>query len=228
MKHYYLIPLTLGIIAVPAFGATINISASTPVVDGADIANMTWNSTRTLKSFSDAPNWGQSFTTDSDPLGYTLDSFSFQVNTSSSGHGPRTLNFRLVEFTGGSNTTTIINEMGINQPTSGWAPGDWFTYSFTTPQDLDPNTTYGVDIQHVTGGDWGNGIPYFRENRPETVAGGTRYNRADGDPTAISQSTADDMVFHANIAANVAAIPEPSAALLFGIAGLTLVIRRRS
>lgn len=212
-------------IAASAPAGVITISSSTPTVDGGDIANLTWTGTATDKTFSDATNPGQTFTTGND-AGYTLNSLSYQVNsTSAAGTGARTWTLRVVKITGGNNTTTETIEVGSTDAGgTPWSPGDWFTFSLATPIALDPNTLYGFDVEHTAGGDWGNGIPYFRYNNSvDAVAGAYRYTKADGDPATINDDASRDRVFHVDLDV----VPEPGSLALLGLGGLLIARRRR-
>lgn len=200
--------------------AAISISSTAPTIDGADQGNLTWSTTASDSYWTDRPNPGQSFTTDANSSGYTLNSFSFQLNSTRTASSTLNYNIRVVSISG-TDSTTITNLTGET-----WNgvhnSGDWITYTFDTPISLAANTQYGVDIQHVSGGAWQDGITSLRRNG-NTFAGGARYTRGDGDPVAIS-NTSNDMIFHVDMTAVL--VPEPSAALLSGL-GVMLLLRRR-
>ncbi len=200
--------------------AAITISSTTPSLDGADQGNLTWSTTGEDLYWSDRANPGQSFTTDSNSSGYTLNSFSFQLNSTRTASSTLSYNIRVVSLSG-TDSTTITNLTGET-----WNgvhnSGDWITYTFDTPVSLAANTQYGVDIQHVSGGGWQDGITSLRRNG-NTFAGGAKYTRGDGDPIAISNSS-NDLIFHVDMTAVL--IPEPSVALLSGL-GVMLLLRRR-
>lgn len=200
--------------------AAITISSTAPSLDSADQGNLTWSTTGSDSYWTDRPNPGQSFTTDSNSSGYTLNSFSFQLNSTRTASSTLSYNIRVVSLSG-TDSTTITNLTGET-----WNgvhnSGDWITYTFDTPVSLAANTLYGVDIQHVSGGAWQDGITSLRRNG-NTFAGGAKYTRGDGDPAVISNSS-NDLIFHVDMTA--ALIPEPSVALLSGL-GVMLLLRRR-
>lgn len=217
--------------------ADLVIGAAAPTVDGADIANLTWDSVggKLTKTFTDTQNPGQSFTTGANAGGYTLNSFSLQTHTPSqnTGHGAREWEMRLIAISGsgaGATSTTAAQALAISQPAGTWAVADWFTWIFDSPVALSANTAYGIDVEHSTGDDWGNGITYFRHNNADNIAGGHWYTRGDGDPGTFSDytKTGRDFVFHANLTAT--AIPEPASLAMLGLGSvvmLVLVRRRR-
>ena len=195
------ISLWISFLPFVANAGEVGISSETPLVDGDDIANLTWSDTVTEKVFSDASNPGQTFTTGNQPEGYSLNSLSLQVNsTSLTDPEPSGRNYtiRVVEVVDGGATTTIAFEAGHLQ-SGAWSSGDWFTWTLDSPVRLSPNTRYGFDIEYVSGGNWRNGIPYLRYNRTDDVAGGSWYRKTDGDPVDIQESSGRDFVFHLDI-----------------------------
>ena len=204
-----------------ASGALIGISTTAPTVDGADQGNTTYSSS--LKTWSDTSNHGQSFTTGGD-AGYYLNSVSFQVQGASKAGatpGTRTFDLRLVSISGIS-TTTVALETGHTY-SGPWAAESWFTFTFDAPVLLAGSSQYGIDIEQTGGGDWGNGITYFRYNSSDVHAGGSRYSRADGDPSSLSANLSHDLVFHADMTA----VPEPGSLALMSLGGLLIIRRRR-
>lgn len=213
--------------------ADVLISSNAPTVDEADIANLIWdNNPGDEKLFSDTANPGQSFTTGSDPSGYTVSSFSMQVNRDSdmtTGYNARTWNIRVVEIDGSNNTNTLSFETGHAQAAGMFSVGDWFTWTLFTPVSLSANTLYGIDVEHVTGSDWQKGLPYMRREGND-YAGGSLYQRSggvngDGDQASINPNTGRDFIFHINLAS--AAVPEPTAFSMLGLASIFLTMRRR-
>ena len=193
---------SLGVCCVMAAeGGEVTFSSETPVVNAADIANLTWTDTRTEKVYSDASNPGQTFTTGDDPDGYALNSFSIQINsTSKTDPEPagRFYNIRVIRIDEGGATTTVALETDHVQ-NGPWSEGDWMTWTLDVPVNLLPDTQYGIDIEHVSGGGWPNGIPYLRYNQSDDYAEGSGYNRADGDPAEINDDARRDFVFHLDI-----------------------------
>lgn len=179
----------------------VTFSETAPTVNGADIANLIWTDTVTEKVYSDASNPGQSFTTGPDQSGYLLKSFAIQINsTSSIDPAPvgRNYTVRVVSIDGNGATTTVVMEPDHLQ-TGAWSAGDWMTWTLDTPVTLNPDTVYGIDIEHTTGGNWRNGIPYLRYNRTDDLAGGAYYRKADGDPAEMNADEGRDFVFHIDL-----------------------------
>lgn len=179
----------------------VTFAATTPEVNDGDIANLTWTDTVTEKVYSDASNPGQSFTTGESPSGYLLKAFAIQINTTSSVYpAPTGRNYgvRVVSIGEDGVTSTIALETDHIQ-TGSWKAGDWMTWTLDTPVLLDPESQYGIDIEHMAGGNWRNGIPYLRYNRSDDLVGGDYYRKADGDPAEINAGDARDLVFHLDL-----------------------------
>ena len=198
-------PLFASCFALAANAGEVVISSETPVVNGADIANLTWTDTPTEKVYSDASNPGQTFTTGDNPEGYSLHSLSLQLNSTSLTDPAPTGRFytiRVVKVADGGATTTIALESDHIQ-NGAWSSGDWITWALDAPVRLLPDTLYGFDIEHVSGGSWPNGIPYLRYNRTDDLAGGSWYRKADGDPAEINDDAGRDFVFHLDLPSGI-------------------------
>ncbi len=199
---------------------SVGVSSYTPVVNGEDIANLTTASPGGEKVWSDATNPGQSFTTGSG--GGTLNAFSFQLNVdSTAGRTPAGMNYtiRVVAMDGSGNTTTLVSESDIVYDAGAWAVDDWLTWTFDTPVTLLPDTLYGVDLEHVNGGAWGDGITYLRRDGAAGYADGNAYKRSDGDPST-TDSPNGDMIFHVDIESS--GPPPPSDGGAIGVEGIQL------
>ena len=214
--------------------ADLVIHAAAPMVNGADIANLTWDSDggQLTKTFTDTLNPGQSFTTGANAGGYTLNSFSLQTHTPSQndGHGAREWEMRVIAISGsgaGATSTTVAQALAISQAPGTFAVADWFTWSFDSPVALSANTVYGIDVEHSLSDDWRNGITYFRHNNADNIAGGHWYVRGDGDPGTFSDytRTGRDFVFHVDLTAT--AVPEPASLALLGLGSVVMLVRRR-
>ena len=74
----------VGITAPSMQAATISLSSTAPTADGSDIAQLTSTTGLTGDNgdvWGNRPAMGQSFTTLSNPDGYSLDAFSFKSDT---------------------------------------------------------------------------------------------------------------------------------------------------
>ncbi|MBT3294493.1 MAG: hypothetical protein HN919_18690 [Verrucomicrobia bacterium] len=166
-----------------------------PTVDGEDIANIVTH-TGQEKFWSDANgNIGQSFTTGAN--GGALRAVSMPSNDPGTPTQARVYSVRVVQIDGSGNTTTVAKEDG-HEITAAYVAGEWLTWTLNTPVSLSPNTLYGIDLEHTGGGDYNNGIPYPRYSGNE-YAGGSFYQRADGDPSTVSYNTGRDYIFHLDI-----------------------------
>ena len=223
MKNALLVAVVAGLgLAMTAGASPVLVSSTAPTVGAYDIANLAWTDNQTDKFWTDTAAHGQAFTTGSSAGGYQLISFSTQVNTTRESPQAMTYRLRLVTIAGDNTTTTTVRQEETHVLNSEWDVGDWITWTFDTPVDLNPDTLYGVDVDHMSGGAWQQGIPYIRFNRTNDVPGAFRYTRARGDDvTTISAATGHDRVFHLEI------IPEPGTVGLLGLFGVALVVRRR-
>lgn len=201
MKANYLLLSAFLFFVCPCGAGVVTFVATAPAVNNGDIANLTWTDTITEKVYSDASNPGQSFTTGAGPSGYLLKAVAIQINTTSSVDPVptgRNYSVRVISIGEDGVTSTIALETDHIQ-TGSWKAGDWMTWTLDTPVLLDPESQYGIDIEHMTGGNWRNGIPYLRYNRSDDFAGGDYYRKADGDPAEINAGDARDFVFHLDL-----------------------------
>jgi MYXO-CTERM domain-containing protein len=213
----------------PARAVTVSANAAAPTVNGADIANLGASFSAFQSSFewSDRPARGQTFTTGSNALGYTLDALTVQSDVPALASS--SYRVRVGSVTGNS-FTQIANETGsYNQ---NFAAYTFITFLLNTPLTLAPNSTYGFDIglyQHDGGfRDHGWGLL----NTAQTAyAGGSAYSSgANATGNAILNLHQQDRIFHVNLAEirPVVVVPEPASAALglLTLAGLTLCRRR--
>ena len=203
-----------------ASNAAVTITSSTPT--SLDYFNGAYNTAD--KFYTDTLNLGQSFTTGSNAGGYSISNFALQFDRTN-GTNTQSLTFaiRIIEINADNMTTsTVYRELGHSITGASWGVGDWLGVSLNDSFMLDPNKLYGIDLEMTFAGQWKDGIPYLRNNTSDVFAGGYRYQFADNDPTAITATTGQDLVFNIG----VEAIPEPSTALMLGIAGVALLFRR--
>jgi hypothetical protein len=201
---------------------SVALSSYTPIINGEDVANLTTANPNAEKVWSDATNPGQSFTTGAG--GETLKAFSFQLHgDSEAGRTPAGMNYtiRVVAMDGSGNTTTVAIESNIVYGAGAWAAEDWLTWTFETPVTLLPTTLYGIDLEHVNGGGWQDGITYLRRDDAAGYADGNFYKRDDGNPTT-TDSPNGEMIFHIDIESS--GPPPPSAGGVVGVEGIQLKV----
>ncbi len=213
--------------------AAMTISSTAPTLDGGDQGKVGASDTQNFgKSFnSGTSDVGQSFTTSTNVGGYAMDSVSFKLRAAQTDVGvttPATFSLRIIEITGGDNTAagiyTTIYTSATQSFTGSFAADDWFTLTLPDSVALEANTLYGVDIRVVSGG---TGAVFATSMKAGSggYAAGRFYDPGWGvSPTAsgsLNLTSTEDMMFHVNLAA----IPEPSAALLGGL-GLLALLRR--
>lgn len=187
----------LALVAGPAAAqaATFSASASAPVVNGADIAQLvgaTDPGGDLGHVWSDRPIHGQTFTTGSGGLGYSLSSFSMRSNSANGGTGAWTVRVGSVS---GSTFSTIATEAA---PGGAIAANNFVTWTLGAPVNLAPNTTYAFEVST-------NGSGFVSANNPGNVyAGGTAYSSGDNQVPNHAALTLHgfDRVFHVNLQDN--------------------------
>jgi len=210
LSAYSLISLNLN-------AASMSASVTAPVVSGADIANYA-TSTGTDKWWNDSPTSGrpkgQTFTTPD--IGVLLKSITYQVSTSNQAMPTKTYAIRVGTISG-ETFTEIYSETATQD--FEWQGGEFMTWSFDVPVQLDPNTEYGIDVGMLSSTSaWQTGIPYIYRTGDE-YPGGTRYmsgemGRGMGDSTMNNVS--GDMVFHIDLEHPLSPSPESGAVLEAG------------
>ena len=241
LRSTLLVPFALAAFTSSLHAATLVYSTTAPTVNGADISNFTGTTTdaANVANGDDAGTYlahdrgtiGQAFTTGANAGGYTLSAFTFQSVTYGGTYGYTdnvgiTLTLR-VGTIAATTLTTLSTEfialtgLEANQPANGFPAtgnGNFVTFTLAAPLVLAANTSYFFDVTHTGGGSY-----FFETNGTNTdsMAGSQAYYTAGKlDTTAILDT--GDRVFHADIAA----VPEPSAALL-GVMGVLALGRRR-
>ncbi|RYD61825.1 MAG: LamG domain-containing protein, partial [Verrucomicrobiaceae bacterium] len=169
------------------------------------------------------PSKGQTFTTKSNPLGYFLQSFSFQHVKWPSATPPGTAydvqpgdqwEFQVGTISGTTKTPMlryVAAYDGVAIVNSGdTGTGRWFTFNLSNVGlQLAPNTTYYFEVAPLSG------EPFFELNSSRTgsYAGGTAFrgNTAGALGTAVNPLTGD-YIFHANLEAKSAALASSTVA----------------
>ena len=231
----------IGITATSLQAATITLSSAAPTVDGSDIAQLSDSGQNPFSITGYTPVgdgggdagdvWGnrgahgQTFTTLSNPDGYSLDSFSIKSHTSGGDElraGDQQYTFRIGTISG---TTFTSLASGTATPIGSYSFSDWFTMTFDSPVTLSADTEYAIDIIH-------DNTPSFWGWRTagevdSSYTGGSAYVSGFNGGTVPDDSNVAfptiDRVFHVNLAA----IPEPSSTALLGLGGLALMLRRK-
>lgn len=211
---------TVGSLAFASFSpaATVTVSNTAPVVDGADIANDNGSADGGGNQghvWSNRPTQGQTFTTGSNAGGYQLNSVTLKNLNNTVTQNPT---FSVVV---GSVAGTVLTQIGSTESgvAPSYAPLDYITFNFDTPLTLNANTTYGFL--------WGSnsqGFVSVNNLDGSTYAGGTAISSGANSAPDLGNliDRQMDRVFHADIET----IPEASSSLL-GLLGLAFAFRRR-
>lgn len=122
--------------------ATITISATAPIVDGADIAN----NNGAVDAGGDLghiwfnrPLQGQTFTTGNNVGGYLLNAVTLQNLNNTIAASP------VFEVIVGAISGSVLTQIGSTETgvSGNYVPLDYLTFNFATPLSLGANTTYG-------------------------------------------------------------------------------------
>lgn len=177
----------------PFTDTTVDPPLPAPVVDEADIAQLLGpNDTRVIAGIPAGFTWvGQTFTTESDPMGYELKAVTFRMPAGFGTTNPPSGTIA-VGTVSGTSFTPIASESFTGL--SGFYLG-YGTFTLDTPVHLDPSTLYGVLVTPS---------PFLRyatdQAPPDTYAGGASVV-SDGS-TIQSWLLGDpegDLVFHLDV-----------------------------
>ncbi|MCG8584839.1 MAG: hypothetical protein MI757_09030 [Pirellulales bacterium] len=219
--------LTIGLLiaTTTADAATVTVSVSAPTLDGADIYNLTGgaNQPDDLEHiWSNRPRQGQSFTTGSNALGYSLSSVTLRSTSNSAGSA--NWNVRVGSIDGSDIPTWSIADVIIDGTGVNMTSNTYVTWTFDSPLTLLPNTLYGFDVFPDNQG-------FISDNAADDTAyaGGSALSSGDNLPAAPPNALTVnnfDRVFHVDLAEVV--VPEPSAFALaaLSITGLCTTRRR--
>lgn len=208
-----------GLFVSTAAAGNITVSAMTPTVDGDDIAML--NSAGQFDPggneghiWSNRPVQGQTFTTGSNPTGYTLSSITLQNEENTNGGNTATFTARIGTVSG-TTFSAIASETSNNSIS--YVPNDYMTFNFDAQVQLDPDTQYGFDWTTDGAGftTWANADSNYAGG--EAFSSGANHIPND----ANLQFRGVDRIFHLDIAANTA-VPEPTSVAIWSLLGLGL------
>ena len=195
-------------IAFAVRAGTFSSSTNAPIIKYTDIANIApqagsekwWFSGANESGTTDAAK-GQTFTNGPSPM--LLRALTYKIATGNQKAAtpalPTTYTVR-VGTVSGNNFTEIARETFIQ--TNDTPQGGYMTWTFDNPVQLEPNTTYGIDVAMKSRTDWGTGIPYLAFTGKANIPGvGYLYQSGDmgvGTNT-ITIDTGKSRVFHLDL-----------------------------
>jgi hypothetical protein len=223
----------LGVFACPTLSRAASITvlgSTTPTPGPSDVYFLPTSSGSShvyTNAFNSGGNFGETFTTGSSAVSYTLTDVILEVDQSygntygnfsapiSIEAGGVSLDTETASITG---STPFQNDSGLN--------GKYIEFALSTPVLLLANTQYSFNIGAQTTGSGGGTIELRGANTTLTNASGFatgRNNTGDG-------PTPTNFVFDIGLTATVATVPEPStwAMMLGGLGMLVIYQRRRS
>lgn len=223
----------LAVFTTSTHATVITMSANAPVVDGADLANLTQDTA--FEDFQSSFEWpdrgarGQTFTTGGNVPGYTLNAITVQSDKTTVGSASYRVRVGSVSGTSFTSFTPETGNFGAV------ADNEFVTFTLDTPLLLSANTVYGFDIGlfspspnafATVGWQLRNNTGQFAGGQRYTSTGPTQETRYLGSGTVSFHNPADsDRIFHLDLTANsTGAVPEPATATiaLFGLGGLMM------
>jgi len=208
------VAMALVVLTSTANGAIITASPTAPPVNDADIAmlNQTgssydWGSSVT---WADRPWRGQTFTTGSNPAGYTLDAITVQSSGTTATLPHDTTYALRVGSVSGTSFTQVAPETGSYS--GNFNAGDYVTFMLNTPISLPPSSVYGFDLDLPTSNRGWNGSAWMLNRNAQTeYPDGSGYDVSDTTPSTISPQNLD-RIFHLNMTADAA--PPPTGTII--------------
>ena len=181
------------------------VSILPPTINGEDIAQL--GGTADIggdlgHAWSDRPRQGQSFTTGSNPGGYTLSAITVRARVAQPSTISPNWELRVGSLDETGIFTPLVTEtiIGVTIPNGN---DNWVTWTLATPLDIAPNTTYGYDIYpddrgYISLGEAADVLPdgsAFSSGSP----GSTVYPASPPDPVT---SHGNDRAFHIDLEAS--------------------------
>jgi hypothetical protein len=247
LKLKFALVISTGLLLGPALegadGAIMTINTTAPTVDGADIALLPGATTTTEGNFMenlvfhDVAYHGQTFTTGSNPTGYTMTGMSaLHFQASIVGTNWNIGDFRLAVGTidGSNNFTSLVTE-DIPAAATGTVTqnlNQWVHLTLGSTLNLNPNTEYAFVLGIPTLNHFG--FRWTQSTVNTDYAGGRGFsdsppvpNISFDDPMILRNF---DRIFHVDLEANElppATTPEPSTCLLALLSLATLCACRK-
>jgi methionine-rich copper-binding protein CopC len=180
----------------PLLAATVTASATTPVIDGEDLANF-GTQTATDKWWPEnsatGAAKGQTFRTRNEALRFKA--VTYRITTSVPGTKVYTIRIGRIS---GTSFTPIYTETATQTAT--WAANNHVTWRLDTPLILQPNTFYGVDVALKSSTTpWQDGIPYISMTADEFSDGVSYTSGTSGVGNATITASDVDRRFHLDI-----------------------------
>lgn len=209
-----LLAVIVGIALIPsAYATVLEIGATTPVVDGADIASLNQVGKNPEKLWTDTKAIGQTFTMG--PLDAYLSAIT--LKTRDDFLGPKSYVVRVGSVSGNSITSVVST---VVSQTADAAENDFLTFLLDAPVFLSANALYGFDIAMTsTSAGWKSGIPYLFSS--SSYAGGQAYRSGtNGQGAETLEFINGDKLFHLDLTPGRVPVPGTLALLGLGLAGL--------
>lgn len=218
--HRCVLATGLAMVASASYAGTVSVSATAPVVDGADIANDNGANDAGGDQghmWSNRPHQGQTFLTGSNLGGYELSAVTMKNLNNNVNNSP-TFNLLVGTMAGSVFTQIGSTEDGV---APAYTPGDYITFTLDTPLTLNPNTTYAF-----LWGSNGNGFVTVNNLDDSTYPDGTAISSGDNNTPDLNNVINRDVdrVFHLDMVN----VPEPTSLALIGLGGLLVARRRRT
>ncbi len=201
--------------------ASMSASPTPPAMTGSDISNYAapTGSDKWWAENSTGAGSAKGQTFETGDTGLLLRAVTYQVTASQKAEPTKAYAIRV-----GSVVGSIFTEIHAETATQTftWNGGEYMTWTFDTPAQLDANTTYGVDVGMTSStSGWRSGIPYINITANAYPSGG-RYSSGQlgVGTTNLSLSGSSDRVFHLDLAHPM--LPSPESGTIVSAGDVTL------